>query len=132
MLCCSFTSLLVLLEQANIWAIAEFSMSGPTRDFFENADFHQLFCQRVCRWIRCADQALDLVYRHNWAYKQMLQHNMSVAARPPQMCSDRGAVIFSQRQNAARGVGCLSAHLGNALEEEFEPRFPCAFIARRL
>src|SRR5262249_4186565 len=121
-----------LVEQPHIGIIAEAAVARLPGNFGNDADFDEAFHELIGRRIGGPNQIANLIHGHNWMLIELFEHTMPIASRIAKVVSDEGPMRLAQCQDAPRCLGRLHAHLGDTSQEELQPIFPSALVARGL
>src|SRR5262245_6688742 len=121
-----------LVEQPHIGIIAEAAVACLAGNFGNDADFDEAFHELIGRRIGGPNQIANLIHGHNWMLIELFEHTMPIASRIAKVVSDESPMRLAHCQDAPRRLGRLHAHLGDTSQEELQPIFPSALVARGL
>ncbi len=103
-------------------------MTGLPRDLGEDLQVHETLYDLIGSRERSSDQRADILHAHDRLLVELLQHAVSVAGGAAKVFGDAFAMLLTELENPARGVGGLHAHLRDAAQEKREPCLKVAYV----
>lgn len=120
------------MEQLDVTLIDESPVTSLSSHLMQDPDGDQPCDQIIGRWIGCPNQVLNFAHLNDGMLVEVFEYPMTVASGTAKALNDHATMCFTKTENSPCCVGCLSAHVHDAAQEEGQPLLPGPDVTYRL